>query len=241
MQDGIIVIQAHETPSSILLSISLKISNQLFESIDREMRPPGLRYSKSFLSSEDPDSVLWKIEDTKEGVLQFPLCLLPPSAYTADLIKFSFPTEVLVFSPPVTDPNCEPKLLRFSNQKGKLALTNTSGDPPQPNEPANESRIKHYSLFNPQLEFQEQQNQGNQSRNQYEFSPLRPLPRRASGDVRYNEQPNRHFFSPNTINREVNRALGNWQNSRQIPWLNHNPGLLALACTTTLAYSSRSI
>ena len=36
LQDGIIVIQAHETPSSILLSISLKISNQLFESIDRE-------------------------------------------------------------------------------------------------------------------------------------------------------------------------------------------------------------
>ena len=143
LQDGIIVIQAHKTPSSILLSISLKISNQLFQSIDREMRPPGLRYSKSFLSSENPDSILWKIEDTEEGVLQFPLCLLPQSAYT----------EVLVFSPPVTDPNCEPKLLRFSNQKGKLALTNTSGDPPQPNEPTNESRIKHYSLLILSLSF----------------------------------------------------------------------------------------
>ena len=48
LQDGIRVIQAHETPSSILLSVSLKISNQLFESIDREVRPPGLRYSSFF-------------------------------------------------------------------------------------------------------------------------------------------------------------------------------------------------
>ena len=57
LQVGIIVIQAHKTPSCIL-SISLKISNKLFQSIDKEMRPPGLRYSKSFLSSENPDSVL---------------------------------------------------------------------------------------------------------------------------------------------------------------------------------------
>ena len=31
--------------------------------------------------------------------------------------------------------------------------------------------------------------------------------------------PQRQFFSPNTISREVNRAFGNWQNSRQVPWL----------------------
>ena len=55
------------------------------------MVPPGLRYTKSFLSSENPDNVLWKIENTPEGVLKFPLCLLPPSAYNGDLIKFSFP------------------------------------------------------------------------------------------------------------------------------------------------------
>ena len=113
-----------------MLSVSLKVSNELFESIDREMVPPGLRYTKSFLSSENPDSVLWKIENTPEGVLQFPRCLLPTSAYNADLIKFSFPTEILVFSLPVSDIHSEPKLLRFSNQSGKLALTNTSGDPP---------------------------------------------------------------------------------------------------------------
>ena len=59
LQNGVILIQAHNTPESILLSVSLKISDELFQGLDRELAPPGLRYTKSFLSSQDPDSVLW--------------------------------------------------------------------------------------------------------------------------------------------------------------------------------------
>ena len=129
LRNGIILIQAHNTPESILLSMSLKISNELFKNLEMELAQPGLRYTKSFLSSQDPDSVLWKIENTAEGVLKFPLCLLPASAYNAELIKFTFPLEILLFSPPVIDYS-EPKMLKFSNQRGKLALCNTSGDPP---------------------------------------------------------------------------------------------------------------
>ena len=98
---------------------------------------------------------MWKIENSAEGVLTFPNCLLPTSAYNAEVIKFTFPLEIMTFSPPVID-NSEPKLLKFSNQRGKLALCNLSGDPPISNEPLNESKIRHYnSLFNPRSEFQE--------------------------------------------------------------------------------------
>ena len=62
LQKGSVIIQAHKTPSTILLSISLKISEELFEGIDRELRPPGLSYVKSVTSSQDPGSVLWRIE-----------------------------------------------------------------------------------------------------------------------------------------------------------------------------------
>ena len=108
LQNGVIVIQAHNTPDSILLSVSLKISDELYQGLDRELAPPGLSYTKSFLSSQDPDSVLWRIESSDEGVLTFPNCLLPTSAYAPEVIKFTLPLEVMTFSPPVTD-NSEPK------------------------------------------------------------------------------------------------------------------------------------
>ena len=50
LQNGVIIIQAHKT---ILLSVSLKISAELYQGIDRELAPPGLSYTKSFLSSQD--------------------------------------------------------------------------------------------------------------------------------------------------------------------------------------------
>ena len=57
LQKGSVIIQAHQTPSNVLLSISLKISEELFEGIDRELRPPGLSYVKGVNSSQDPGSV----------------------------------------------------------------------------------------------------------------------------------------------------------------------------------------
>ena len=99
LQNGVILIQAHNTPESILLSVSLKISDELFQGLDRELAPPGLRYTQSFLNSQDHDSVLRKIENSAEGFLTFPNCLL--------VIKFTFPLEIMRFTPPVID-NSEP-------------------------------------------------------------------------------------------------------------------------------------
>ena len=155
LQNGSIIVQAHATPDAILLSVSLKISEELFQGLDREMCPPGLSYIKTLFSAQDPDSVLWKIENTEEGVITFQNCLLPASAYNPQVIKFMFPFESLSFSPPVTD-NSEKKLLKFNHQRGKLAYINMSGDPPVSNPPLNESRIRHYnSNFKPRSEFQE--------------------------------------------------------------------------------------
>ena len=107
LQNGVILIQAHNTPESILLSVSLNISDELFQGLDRELAPPGLRYTQSFLNSQDHDSVLRKIENSAEGFLTFPNCLLPTSAYNDEVIKFTFPLEIMRFTPPVID-NGEP-------------------------------------------------------------------------------------------------------------------------------------
>jgi hypothetical protein len=40
LQAGQIIIQAHKTPQTILLSVSIKISDDLFEGIDKELYPP---------------------------------------------------------------------------------------------------------------------------------------------------------------------------------------------------------
>ena len=157
LQAGVIIIQAHNTPNNILLSVSLKVSDELYAGLDRELCPPGLSYTKSLLSSQDPGSVLWRIKSSEEGVLTFPHCLLPESAYSPEVIQFTFPLEVLSFSPPTAD-NSEPKILKFNHQRGKLAFCNLSGDPPISNPPLNESKIRHYStIYNPRSEFQENQ------------------------------------------------------------------------------------
>ena len=37
LQAGVIIIQAHKTPNQILLSVSLKISDELFDGLDHEL------------------------------------------------------------------------------------------------------------------------------------------------------------------------------------------------------------
>jgi hypothetical protein len=134
LQAGQIIIQAHKTPLSILLSVSIKISDQLFEGIDKELYPPGLSYVKTTLSSANPDSVLWGIIDQEEGVLTFPPCPLPESAFCPEIINFTFPLEALYFTPPSRE-NSVQRLLKFSHQRGILSFQNLSGDPPILNPP----------------------------------------------------------------------------------------------------------
>jgi hypothetical protein len=107
LQAGQIIIQAHKTPQSILLSVSIKISDQLFEGIDKELYPPGLSYIKTSLSSANPTSVLWGIIDQEEGVLTFPPCPLPESAFCPEIINFTFPLETLYFTPPPEKMVCQ--------------------------------------------------------------------------------------------------------------------------------------
>jgi hypothetical protein len=52
LQTGVIIIQAHKTPQNILLSVSIKISDELYAGLDSELCPPGLSYIKSALSSQ---------------------------------------------------------------------------------------------------------------------------------------------------------------------------------------------
>ena len=141
----------------------------------------------------------------------------------------------MTFSPPVTD-NSETKLLKFSNQRGKLAFCNLSGDPPISNEPLNESKIRHYnSIFNPISEFQEPY-QESLYRNPPVYPPahLPPGNPQVSGDVRsYDpnllppnlapQNPNRfiNYFSPNTVSRGIQDAINRWPQPQPIPRNTH--------------------
>ena len=78
LQTGVIIIQAYKTPNQILLSVSLKISDELYAGLDHELCPPGLSYTKSVLSSQDPGSVLWNsqiVSSQKVLILQKSLSL----------------------------------------------------------------------------------------------------------------------------------------------------------------------
>ena len=125
LQKGSVIIEAHKSPTNILLSVSVKISEQLFEGLDRELRPPGLSYLTTMTSSQDPGSVLWRIYQSPEGVLEFRHSPLPESAYLPEIIKFTFPMEIMTFSGPT--------LLKFNHNKGRLAFCNPMGDPPTQN------------------------------------------------------------------------------------------------------------
>ena len=110
---------------------------------------------KSITSSQDPGSVLWRIETSNEGVLEFSHSPLPESAYLPEIINFTFPMEVMTYSHPTLD-NSGPKLLKFNHNKGRLAFCNPIGDPPTQNPPSNETRIRHHRLLsNRSTEFQE--------------------------------------------------------------------------------------
>jgi hypothetical protein len=171
LQAGQILIQAHKTPLSILLSVSVKVSDRLFEGISKELYPPGLSYVKTALSSDNPDSVLWGIINQEEGVLTFPPCNLPESAFCPEIINFTFPLESLYFTPPSRDIGIQ-RLLKFSHQRGILAFQNLSGDPPIILPPLNESQIRHY---NQNQQFQENRRyRADQSRIDHKSPALRP-------------------------------------------------------------------
>ena len=114
------------------------------------MRPPGLSYVRSVNSSQDPGSVLWPIEGTNEGVLEFRLSHLPDSSYLPETIQFNFPIEILTFSPPSLD-KTGPKLLKFSHNRGRLSFTNPPGEPPTQNPPLNETRIRTHLITHPEI------------------------------------------------------------------------------------------
>ena len=98
-----------------------------------------------------------------------------------------------------------------------------SGDPPISNPPQNESMIRHYStIFNPRSEFQEHYQEGPYRNNS---PPVHPQPGnpQMSGDVRSydpthlppnldpkNFTRNRHHFSPNTVQRQIQDAINRY-------------------------------
>ena len=218
-----------------MLSVSLRISEETFEGVDRELRPPGLSYVRSVNSSQDPGSVLWPIEGTNEGVLDFRLSHLPDSSYLPETIQFNFPIEILTFSPPSLD-NTGPKLLKFSHNRGRLSFTNPPGEPPTQNPPLNETRIRtqsNHSSRNQSNHSQQFQEGGNQYEDQYQAPPPPNqlpggFPRQVgSNDARMGPPydptilpPNLHqqnlyqkgrgFFSPNAVNKAIQDAIDSY-------------------------------
>ena len=50
--------------------------------------------------SRPKENVLWRFDQSPEGVLEFPHSPLLESAYLPEIIKFTFPMEIMTFSPP---------------------------------------------------------------------------------------------------------------------------------------------
>ena len=152
----------HHAGFHIILAISVKFKEELFQNLDKQLEEPGMRYLTNPCSTPNPQEALWPISNSPEGVLRFPACNLPDKDFIPQTIKFNFPIEHLTFFINNQDPRIYNK---FSHVPGKLAFRNNSltiKAPPPPADVMRPAKIRNHQFqgyrnpsHNPPPQFQE--------------------------------------------------------------------------------------
>jgi hypothetical protein len=111
--------RAKKETNQIVLAVSVKFINELYEGLDQSVPEPGVLYLTNPCSTSFPSETLWPISNSDEGVLSFKDCNLPDKDYEPIEIRFHFPAEILSYAVTSQTPRVDYK---FKSVGGKLAF-----------------------------------------------------------------------------------------------------------------------